>query len=208
MKKKNIIALLLLVSIFSSGCRVRLKEGYTITGGDSQLVDKTKSLGFINLASSFVDEVRIKANEGTKLGFFSTDIMYLVPVGNENESCVNLKYNTASPFSDEWNYAFVAVSFTGSGYKYYFIGEDATGHGLELTLSSELDSIADEKIYSSYDSTNIDKNISDNLKELYNIGSNAVYNDVRNTWMWNTLIDETNPKNGVVVISKSAGCRY
>ena len=81
---------------------------------------------------------------GNKLKLYDTNAIYFLPVG-KNKDCGVLESGGSSPLGGEWNYAFVAVTYDGNGYGYYFsdininspisyffIVEGEFGHGMVL----------------------------------------------------------------------------
>lgn len=186
---------------------------------DEQYIEKSNKAAFIDISDAYISAVRTKVNEGKDLRLFSTDTLYMIPVGNDQtKSCVSVEYGK-SPFSDTWNYAYVGVVYDGSGYDYYFIGEDGTKHGIGLIDNKSLSKEGKERIYSSYSdenakNSNIDLNGSNILKKYYNLKTNSILNvdDLRedvllkNILCSNTSInDSTKNIKNIVFVSE---CKY
>lgn len=206
---KKILIIVVLVLCFT-GCRLRLSEKAKSDLGELGIVQTTKKNGFVDIASRFIDSTVTFVNSG-RINIFSTDTMYFIPVGDNNDSCVSFEFSTSSPFNDTWSYAYVGVSYDGIGYDYYFIGEDESHHGLGLISRENLLSIGKNKIYSEY-SSDESKDVSNKLKTIYNDSNNITYTNVNNdsnlSWIKNNLISNNDSKNTVVFFSKSAGCSF
>ena len=128
-------------------------NGNTITEKDkdnnenSDYVEKTRKENYVDTAMAYVKAVTTKVNEGRYMQLFSTDTLYLIPVGDKlydanggdsNVSCVAVESGGLSPFSSTWNYAYVGVIYNGMGYEYYFVAEDGAGYGLTFMTLKEL----------------------------------------------------------------------
>ena len=114
-------------------------------------IQNSRKSAYVDTASAYIDAVRTKVNEASDLKLFSTETLYMIPVGNKaSESCVSVESGGKSPFSDEWSYAYVGVTYSGSGYNYFFISEDANGQGLPLVSQDTLSKEGNDYIYSSY----------------------------------------------------------
>ncbi len=167
---------------------------------DNSITD-VKKQSYIRLANAFVSSVRNEVNMGAKLGFYETNAMILVPVGDRSK-CAILENNDTSPFSKTWNYAYVGAKYDGIGYSYYFISEDGSNIGIEFISANKMN---EDNVYSSYSETNISKEISDKLIKLYSINSNEELTDGD---ILNLIKLNDNTIKKVVVISAKAGCRY
>ena len=163
--KKNFLLFLLLFSTFMVGCSVSSNRS-----ANNYLLESKKN-AYIDVALSFVSSVRTKVNEGKQLLIYDTEVLYMIPVGNESsKTCVNDSY-TRSPFSDTWNFAFVGVRYVGDGYNYYYISEDGEGYGITFASQKKL---LDSKNIVNEDG--IDKELSTYLKEKYNEANNRKLN--------------------------------
>lgn len=117
-------------------------------------IQNSRKSAYVDTGAAYIDGVRTKVNEGKELRLFSTDTLYMIPVGNDTtKSCVSVESGGQSPFSDTWSYAYVGVTYTGDGYKYYFISEDGAGQGLPMLEQKVLTDAGTDKIYSSYATT-------------------------------------------------------
>ena len=105
----------------------------------TQQITNSRKNSYIDTASAYVSAVVVKVNEGS-LPMFDTHRVYLIPVGNDDTvSCVSLESGGASPFSKFYNYAYVAVQYTGDSYNYWFLAEDASLQGFEATPTKTLE---------------------------------------------------------------------
>ena len=140
-------------------------------------IQNSRKSAYVDSASAYIDAVRTKVNEGKDLKFFATNTMYLVPVGHESgKTCVSTESGGKSPFSDSWNYAYVGVVYNGSGYSYYFIGEDGAKQGLGLIDQNALSKDGNDNLYSSYSDTSasgksITSDVAGLLKTEYDNGA-------------------------------------
>ena len=163
-------------------------------------ITSVKKQSYIRTANAFISSIRTEVNSSSKLRIFETNTMFLVPVGDNNK-CAYLEYGETSPFSKTWNYAYVGVKYDGMGYTYYFMSEDGSNIGIEFVSSNKMD---EDNIFSTYSETNINKEISNKLVNLYNISSNE---EVTDNDIVNLIKQEDNSIKKVVAISAKAGCR-
>ena len=112
-------------------------------------IQNSRKSAYVDTAVAYVDAVRNKVNEAAKIKFYATDTLYMIPVGHETaNSCISVETGGQSPFSDQWHYAYVGVTYDGSGYNYYFIGEDGAAQGLPFLDQTTLAKEGTDKIYS------------------------------------------------------------
>ena len=132
-------------------------------------IQNSRKSAYVDTAVAYVDAVRNKVNEAAKIKFYATDTLYMIPVGHETaNSCISVETGGQSPFSDQWHYAYVGVTYDGSGYNYYFIGEDGAAQGLPFLDQTTLAKEGTDKIYSQANKN--DENtqpVVELLKELY-----------------------------------------
>jgi hypothetical protein len=148
--KKNILVLLLVFSTLLVGCNSKSNNNDYNETANNYMTNSKKS-AFIDIASAYIDAVRTKVNEGMKLRIYSTDTLYMVPVGHDkSKSCVSVEYGGQSPFNDEWKYAYVGVTYDGEGYSYYAFMEDKSGQGLPMIGQNKLADEGTDWLYSSY----------------------------------------------------------
>ena len=120
-------------------------------------IQNSRKSAYVDTAVGYMDAVMKEVNSSKDLRFYSTDTLYLVSVGhNKDHSCVSVESGGQSPFSDEWKYAFVGVTYDGKGYSYYFIAEDKAGQGISFIDKKELTDEGTDYIYSAHKSgTNV-----------------------------------------------------
>lgn len=105
----------------------------------TEYISSSRKSAFVDTASGYIDSVRTKVNQGTSLQFYDVNKLYLVPVGNDAAvSCVSVESGGKSPFSDYWAFAYVGVTYNGTGYNYYFIGKDGSGQGINFVSDDAL----------------------------------------------------------------------
>ena len=173
MKKFKLLFVLMLCMFVCVGCgetKSENKEENT-SGGDSAEVIRSKKNGYADLGQKFIYPVRNKVNEGRYYKFYSTETLYLIPVGNDtNSSCVKLETSANSPFSDKWAFAYVGVTYDGEGYNYYFVAEDSKGYGIPISSSNDLINYGGTLVYEEA----LTDHTSNVLREVYNIHNKNV----------------------------------
>ena len=203
--KKNILVLLLVFSTLLVGCNSKSNNNDYNETANNYMTNSKKS-AFIDIASAYIDAVRTKVNEGMKLRIYSTDTLYMVPVGHDkSKSCVSVEYGGQSPFNDEWKYAYVGVTYDGEGYSYYAVMEDAANYGFDI-----LDQITviDDGVNKLYDSGNANKKIQNLLISKYNITENDVHEMTAEEKKYYSSIINNNPSvSNVVYLAGGKDCR-
>ena len=105
----------------------------------TEYISSSRKSAMVDTADGYIKAVMTKVNEAKDLKFFDTNTLYLVPVGHEDgKSCSPLEKGGASPFHDEWRYAYVGVTYNGSGYTYYFMAKDGSNQGINFVEQSVL----------------------------------------------------------------------
>ena len=105
----------------------------------TQYISNSRKSALVDSASGYIDGTRTMVNEAQRVQFFDVNTLYLVPVGHdETQSCVSLEKGGASPYSDTWDYAYVGVTYNGSGYNYYFIAKDGSNQGINFVSQRDL----------------------------------------------------------------------
>ena len=165
-------------------------------------INNTKKMSNIRTDKAYIGAVINEINMG-KLKFYNVNAIYFVPVG-DSKKCGYLESGYSSPFSNVWNYAYVGVTYDGSGYNYYFISEDGMNVGVQLTSSNEL---SEDSIYSDYSKTAITRDIFSKLKEIYNITENKTYGNELDDELKNVLTPKNRTVSSYVFIS-AKGCKY
>ena len=114
-------------------------------------IQNSRKSAYSDTAVQYADAVIKEVNGGKNFRLYSTTTLYMIPVGHEKDkSCVTLESGGQSPFSDQWNYAYIGVTYDGKGYNYYFIGEDMAGQGISFIDKKTLTDDGTDYIYSSY----------------------------------------------------------
>ncbi len=175
-----------------------------------------KKENFVTVVNSFYETIKKEVASNEKLNFFEKSILYLVPVG----SVSNCDQERKSPYSDKWNYAYIGVVDSSTGYEFYFIGEDSTGVGVTFDL---VKNIKKEKIYDNYKTTNITEEASSLLKKYYEIdrtyvlkeklekdekGSENPKFEELNKDLKKLLKSKKTTIEKIVFVSDKAGCKY
>ena len=131
---------------------------------ENNIIENSKRAAYADTVSAFIAATRNKVNEGRSFQLYSQDDLYMIPIGNDNKSCVSVE-GGSSPYSNSWNFAYVGVTYDGSGYSYYYIGEDGDGNGFEFT---DYMSLAKGQIDTFYNKKNPStKSFISSLKEQY-----------------------------------------
>jgi type IV pilus assembly protein PilA len=118
-------------------------------------IQNSRKSAYVDTAVAYTDAVMKEVNAGKNFRLYSTDTLYMIPVGHEaGKSCVTVESGGQSPFSDTWKYAYVGVTYSGKGYSYYFIGEDGAGQGVSMIDKKELTDNGTDYIYSTHVASN------------------------------------------------------
>ena len=169
---------------------------------DDSLIIKSKKQSYIDTARAYIGSIKMEVNDGRKLKVYDTKALYLIPVGDRIK-CGDVESGGSSPFSKEWNYAYVGVTYNGEQYTYYFISEDDKLNGIPFTEYSKLDY---ELVYSYHNGVITDE-ISSKLKELYNITENKTL-DLKSIGILKDVLAPLNKEvSKYIIVSASAGCR-
>ncbi len=105
----------------------------------TEYISSSRKSAYVSTAQSYITAVRNQVNLGEDFKFYDQNVFYLVQVGHDKRySRVALEKGGASPFNDTWNYAYVGVTYSGIGYSYYFMSQDASGQGIRLTSADDL----------------------------------------------------------------------
>lgn len=106
---------------------------------EESTVISAKKVAYVNVISSYIDGARMKVNMGFDYRFYDTEVLYLIPVGNDK--CIEDEVGTGSPFGERWEYAYVGVTYDGNIYNYFAVAKDSSGMGINYVSSSSLDSL-------------------------------------------------------------------
>ena len=113
-------------------------------------IQNSRKSAFTDSGLNYVKSGINLVNSGNKLRFYDTSTLYLIPAGHEEgKSCISLESGGQSPFSDTWAYAYVGVTYDGTGYTYYFIAEDGAGQGVPFLTQADLQNLGADAVYSS-----------------------------------------------------------
>ena len=96
-------------------------------------IQNSRKSAYIDTAKEIISGARNLVNEG-KLEMYDTGTTYYLP-----SSCISTENGQKSPYG-EFDKAYVLVTFTGTGYNYYWVSRDETGTGVkDPVLASDLD---------------------------------------------------------------------
>ena len=114
-------------------------------------IQNSRKSAYVDTAVAYADAVMKEVNGGKNLRLYSTNTLYMIPVGHDKTpSCVTLESGGQSPFDDMWRYAYVGVTYDGKGYNYYFIGEDKAGQGISFIDKKTLTDDGTDYLYSAH----------------------------------------------------------
>ncbi len=152
---------------------------------------------FVNTAVSYISAVRNKVNQGEELKLYEEDVFYFVQVGpNKEKSLVSLEKGGSSPFNSSWDYAYVGVIYSGTGFSYYFMGKDGSGQGIELISEAEL--LREKNDYVGTTTTD--------FKEMYNLPGQITYTVPHTGIIFDKVTEATERSYPtVIVINKGDG---
>ena len=103
----------------------------------SYISDSRKN-SYVNTAKEIIGGARNKVNEGN-LGIYGTDITYYIPV-----KFIKTENSSRSPYGEfASEAAYVGVTYDGSGYNYYWISADETGHGVKSITKDDILDVED-----------------------------------------------------------------
>lgn len=131
-------------------------------------IQNSRKSAYADTAVQYADAVIKEVNGGKAFRLYSTNTLYMIPVGHEKDkSCVTLESGGQSPFSDVWHYAYVGVTYDGKGYNYYFIGEDGAGQGVNFIDKKTLTDDGADYIYSQYGTLAMAAKGKENMSEAF-----------------------------------------
>lgn len=113
-------------------------------------IQNSRKSAFADSGLNYVKSGINIVNSGNKMRFYDTSTLYLIPAGHKEDStCITLESGGQSPFSDDWAYAYVGVTYKegGKGYTYYFIAEDAAGQGIQFLTQTDLQNLGSDAVY-------------------------------------------------------------
>lgn len=175
----------------------------------TKYINDSRKSSYVDSGIQFVDAVSKEAIAGKDLKMYDASTLYLVAVGHEKEkSCISLESGGKSPYSDTWDFAYVGVKYSNTGYTYWFISQDGSGKRMPLTENKVLvDAGTDE-----FDKANaIDDELAGVLKTQYTAtGSNFTEEVSGNALQANNYSDLTTATGTtkIVFITKENSCKY
>lgn len=183
MKENKLIIFLLVVSLFTfSGCfdkktenkentintETKNEEKSNIENKEKQetvSLSDTMNYSYVRAIDAYVNMIKTVTMTG-KYSISDTKTLYLFPVAKGEFVTEN---KDTSPYSNEWKYIFVGVTYDSSIYNYYVLALDGKNIGTDLTSykTLELESIEQlEEIKAYKDLYNLDNNQSYSLNEM------------------------------------------
>ena len=172
---------------------------------EDNAIVKSRKKAYLSTAATDITAVKNTMSRGY-IKLYSTDTMIFVPVGDLSK-CGELESGGSSPFSKGWNYAYVGITYTGSQYNSYFISEDDSLYGIPLSSYEELINGNIDIIYNNHNGEITDE-ISNKLKEFYNISENKKMSVEEIEDIKSAIIPANESVKNVVFVSASAGCKY
>ena len=183
----------------------------------TKYINDSRKSAYVDSAVHYSDAVMKEAIAGKDLKMYETDALYLIAVGHKkDESCVTLESGGKSPYSDDWNYAYVGVTYSENGYSYYFISEDGSGQGLPMLTNKDLVDEGTEHFYSS----NTDEGataaaLATAIKGKYDLNANYIATSEEDLTTFAALKTFAQTKSGntitkIIFINKpaSGNCHY
>ena len=202
---KKTILILFLVPFLLVGCT----SGSSPVDSVNDYILNSRKSAYIDTLLGYIDGVMRDVNTAKTLKFYDTDVLYLVPVGfDKNYSCKILESGGKSPFSDEWNFLYVGVTYDGKGYNYYAVGEDKSVYGIEFLNRKTIVDYGVNYLYTKSKEDDAGYKI---LKERYSkASSNKVYElDSSDFKELSNILKTTNNENYTeIVMIGSKDCSY
>ena len=123
-----IVMLVVPKKIVKTGERIKQQEEIHVSGFEKETIK------YYDYAISYINATANMVNSGSKVTLYETDKIILVPVGKYQCTTIEGELD-----EDYWKYAYVAVTYNGEEYNYYFIGMDKDSKGTEFLTKSELE---------------------------------------------------------------------
>lgn len=195
MKKALILIVLLVGAILITGCES--DRARNNNGGDINVI-KLRKDSYADTLTAYIDSVRTKVNEARKLRFFETQTLFFVP-----NTCAEIESGGRSPFSDKWEYAYVAVQYTADLYSYYAVALDGAGYGIKILPQIEINKNLGAVVQDPGSITKVNE-----FYDNYNIDENKTINAVDFSKELKEALDSSNIKVSKVVFISSNSCSY
>lgn len=139
----------------------------------TEYISNSRKSAYLDTAVSYITSVRNKVNQGDSFKFYDPYTYYLVKVGHDKtQSCVSLEKGGASPFNNDWEFAYVAVRYDGNSYTYGFMAKDGSGQTIRLLNE---DKLVKEEVKSSTDDDRFKPMYNSLGKDLYEVVGNTIY---------------------------------
>ncbi len=160
----------------------------------TRYISDSRKSAYIDTAKEIIGSVRNVVNEG-KLGMYDTSTTYYIPI-----NAIETENALKSPYGN-FTEAYVAVTYNGKGYKYYWISVDETGQGVPKIIQSDILKTDDIK------SDIKDSDVEDIVKHTV-IGNRTkieIYDPIKNIWeepdgeITNHLTEEGNEITDIAV---------
>ena len=134
--------------------------------------NSVRNSAYIDTLYGYVDTVRTNVNKAESLQFYDIDTLYLVPVG-EGKCCVP-DYKHGPVYGDDWEFAYVGVTYNGAKYDYYVVSLDDDGCGIDFHSDDDLSKISSDKLVLTKTDISVD------LSEFYNDTETDMYGYKKN----------------------------
>ncbi len=137
MKKKNGFTLIELLAVIIILGVLMLVAIPSVTS----YINNSRKSAYADTAANYIKGATNLVNEGQKVQLYSEGVLYLIPVGhNTAKSCVALESGGQSPYNNEYDLAYVGVTYnnTKGSYNYYFTSVDGSGQGFEFNSSYDV----------------------------------------------------------------------
>ncbi len=162
MKKKIFLLLIISVMLFSAcGTKKEENKEKNEEKGNSNVIIESKKSAYVSTLNAYSFAARNEMNMG-KYGIYDSSTLYLIPAANK---CIQTETGGSSPFSKEWKYVFIGVTYSGSSYDYYTLALGGSNMGTNLVSFQNLDSSSIQELSEVGSYT-----------ELYNLTSDKTYN--------------------------------
>ena len=137
MKKKNGFTLIELLAVIIILGVLMLVAIPSVTS----YINNSRKSAYADTAANYIKGATNLVNEGQKVQMYSTNVLYLIPVGHDTKkSCVSLESGGQSPYNNEYALAYVGVTYNNEkgSYTYYFTAVDGSGQGLMFNSSYKI----------------------------------------------------------------------
>ena len=149
----------------------------------TKYISESRKSAYVNTAKEIIGGARNLVNGG-KLEMYNTDTTYYI-----DYKCIKTENSLKSPYG-EFIKAYVAVTYTGNNYEYFWISVDETGQGVRnITKESEL---IEDVIVPNIDEDEIEANIAlENTSTITLIDANCNKKDEEQPVHYSSSTGET-----------------